>query len=41
MNFSFRDPQEGDKIEQLRIKDVVEQIERHSRSLARKEELSG
>lgn len=41
MKYSFRDPVPGDKIDQLKLKDVVEQVERHTRSLARKEDLTG
>lgn len=41
LKYSFRDVLPGDKMEQVKLKDVVEQVERHTRGLARKEELNG
>ena len=41
MKFAFRDSVEGDQMEQLKLKDVVEEVERHTRFLKRKQELSG
>ena len=41
MKYSFRDQTAGDKSEPVKLKDVIEQVERHTRSLARKEELAG
>ena len=43
MKWSFTDAakEEGVGAEQLRLKDVVEQVERHTRKLRRAEELSG
>jgi large subunit ribosomal protein L53 len=41
LKYQFRDPVPGQKEEDVKLKDVVEQVERHSRRLKRKEELAG
>jgi len=41
LKYQFRDPVPGQKEEGVKLKDVVEQVERHSRGLKRKEELTG
>jgi large subunit ribosomal protein L53 len=41
LKYQFRDPVPGQKEEGVKLKDVVEQVERHSRGLQRKEELTG
>lgn len=41
LKYSFHDPVAGQKEEGTKLKDVVEQVERHSRGLKRKEDLAG
>ena len=40
LKYQFQDPVAGQKEEGTKLKDVVEQVERHSRGLKRKEELT-
>ena len=41
LKYQFRDPVPGQKQDTVKLKDVVEQVDRHSRALKRKEELAG
>jgi large subunit ribosomal protein L53 len=41
LKYTFQDPAVGQKEDGIKLKDVVEQVERHSRGLKRKEDLAG